>query len=80
MNPITFFVAVICVLLAAAFGTWFNRYLAVPDLVAAAFIALSLKSLVTEDGKRLAAIPHPASRQAAGRERAGALHDYPGAR
>ncbi len=43
MNPITLFLAAICVLLAAAFGTWFNPYLAVPFLVVAAFIALSLK-------------------------------------
>ncbi len=43
MNPVTLFLAAVCVLLAVAFGTWFNPYLAVPYLVAAAFIALSLK-------------------------------------
>jgi regulator of protease activity HflC (stomatin/prohibitin superfamily) len=43
MNPITLFLAAVCVLLAAAFGTWFSPYLALPLLVAAAFIALSLK-------------------------------------
>jgi regulator of protease activity HflC (stomatin/prohibitin superfamily) len=43
MNPITLFLVAACVLLAAAFGSWFNPYLALPYLVAGAFIALSLK-------------------------------------
>ena len=43
MNPITLFLAALCVLLAAAIGTWFSPYLALPFLVAAAFIVLSLK-------------------------------------
>jgi regulator of protease activity HflC (stomatin/prohibitin superfamily) len=43
MNPITLFLAAACVLLAAAFGSWLNPYLALPFLLAAAFIVLSLK-------------------------------------
>jgi regulator of protease activity HflC (stomatin/prohibitin superfamily) len=43
MNPITLFLAAVCILPAAAFGTWFSPYLTLPFLVAAAFIVLSLK-------------------------------------
>lgn len=43
MNPITLFLAALCVLLAAAIGTWANPYLALPWLVAAGLIVLSLK-------------------------------------
>jgi regulator of protease activity HflC (stomatin/prohibitin superfamily) len=43
MNPITLFLAALCILLAGAFGAWVNPYLALPYLIAAAFIVLSLK-------------------------------------
>ena len=43
MNPISLFLSAVCVLLAAAFGSWLNPYLALPFLVAGASIALSLK-------------------------------------
>jgi regulator of protease activity HflC (stomatin/prohibitin superfamily) len=43
MNAITLFLAALCVLLAGAFGTWVNPYLALPYLMAAVFIVLSLK-------------------------------------
>lgn len=43
MNPISLFLAAVCVILGAAFGSWFNPYLALPFLVAGALIALSLK-------------------------------------
>jgi regulator of protease activity HflC (stomatin/prohibitin superfamily) len=43
MNPITLFLTALCILLAGAFGTWVNPYLALPYLMAAVFIVLSLK-------------------------------------
>jgi regulator of protease activity HflC (stomatin/prohibitin superfamily) len=43
MNPITLFLAAVCVLLAFAVGRWIDPYLALLFLVAAAFIALSVK-------------------------------------
>jgi len=43
MNPITLFLAVVCVVAGVAFGEWVNLYLALPFAIAAVIIALSLK-------------------------------------
>jgi regulator of protease activity HflC (stomatin/prohibitin superfamily) len=43
MNPITLFLAVACVVAGVAFGEWVNLYLALPFVIAAVIIALSLK-------------------------------------
>jgi regulator of protease activity HflC (stomatin/prohibitin superfamily) len=43
MNPITLFLAALCIALAGAFGAWVNPYLGLPYLAAAALIVLSLK-------------------------------------
>ena len=43
MNPITLFLAVVCVIAGVAFGEWVNLYLALPFAIAAVIIALSLK-------------------------------------
>jgi regulator of protease activity HflC (stomatin/prohibitin superfamily) len=43
MNPITLFLAAAFILVGVAFGEWINLYFAVPFIVAAVIVALSLK-------------------------------------
>src|SRR5258708_15579774 len=43
MNPITLFLAVACILVGVTFGEWINLTCAVPCIVAAVTVALSLK-------------------------------------